>query len=60
MNFRYYVVEKVAGNGDGWRVRYYVDDEEVGHGNFQRPEQADEAGADFMFRGLPCSGTVGR
>lgn len=48
---RSYRVFSVAGNGDGWRVVFYVDGEEVGSGQFQTPLQADEAGVDFMFGG---------
>lgn len=53
MEMRYYAVDQVAGNGDCWRVFFFIDDEEVGHGNFQTVEQADAAGVDFMFRGWP-------
>lgn len=49
---RAYKVDEVAGNGDGWRVVFYVDGEEVGGGQYQTAEQADEAGIEFMFSGL--------
>jgi hypothetical protein len=35
-----------------WRVDFYVGDERVGGGQFHTAEQADEAAANFMFRGV--------
>jgi hypothetical protein len=49
---RSYKVFKVAGNGDGWRVVFYIDQEEVGGGQFPTAEQSDDAGVDFMFGGM--------
>ena len=34
-----------------WRVIFMVDGEEVGGGQYQRAEHADDAGVDFMFSG---------
>ncbi len=47
-----YSVDVVAGNGDGWRVVFYIDGENVGGGQYPTAEQADDAGIEFMFSAL--------
>lgn len=51
-NMRSYQVEKVAGNGDTWRVTFWIDGENVGGGQYPTAELADEAGVEFMFGGV--------
>lgn len=46
---RAYKVEAIAGDGDGWRVRFFVDGEDVGGGVYPSADDADDAGIDFMF-----------
>lgn len=50
-DFRSFAVSHVSGNGDGWRVDFYVNGEHCGHGQYQTSEQADDAGVEFMFGG---------
>lgn len=48
---RGYSVDLEAGNGDGWKVVFFVDGEVVGGGQYPTAELADSAGVDFMFGG---------
>lgn len=48
---RSYKVDFEQGAGCPWRVVFFVDGEEVGRGQYQTAEQADDAGVDFMFSG---------
>lgn len=50
--YRYYAVMKVEGAETPWRVSFFVDADEVGHGRYQSWEQADDAGSSFMFSGF--------
>ena len=47
----YKVVEQV-GTSTPWRVKFMVDGVEVGGGQYQTAEQADDAGVSFMFNGV--------
>jgi len=49
--FKAYKVEKIEGVPAPWRVLFLVDGEEVGGGQYQTADQADDAGVDFMFSG---------
>jgi hypothetical protein len=46
-----YKIHFEQGAGAPWRVVFFVDGEQVGGGQFQTAEQADDAGVDFMFDG---------
>lgn len=50
--FKAYKVEFEQGAGAPWRVVFYVDGVEVGGGQFQTAEQADDAGINFAFEVL--------
>lgn len=46
-----YHVEKVEGTSTPWRVKFVVDGEETGGGQYRTAEEADEAGLRYMFAG---------
>jgi hypothetical protein len=46
-----YKVTHQPGTSCPWRVAFIVDGDEVGHGQYQTAEQADDAGVEFMFSG---------
>lgn len=48
---RGYSVDCVEGAQCPWRVVLVVDGVEVGRGQYQTHEQAEDAGTDFMFSG---------
>jgi hypothetical protein len=48
---RGYGIDRVEGAQCPWRVFFLVDGVEVGGGQYQTREAAEDAGADFMFSG---------
>lgn len=46
-----YQVEKVEGASAPWRVKFVVDGEDAGGGQYATAEEADEAGLRYMFSG---------
>lgn len=49
--FRSYKVVRIEGLICPWRVRFLVDGEDVGGGQYRTSEEADAAGVDYMFSG---------
>lgn len=49
--FKSYKVERVEGHICPWRVRFFVDGEDAGGGQYRTAEEADAAGVDYMFSG---------
>lgn len=50
-DFRAYKVERVEGHICPWRVRFFVNGEDAGGGEYRTAEDADAAGFDYMFSG---------
>lgn len=48
---RAFRVMQSPGTSCPWRVAFIVDGDEVGKGQYQTAEQADDAGVQFMFAG---------
>lgn len=48
---RSFKVTQEPGTSTPWRVQFFVDCIEVGGGQYQTAEQADDAGVSFMFSG---------
>lgn len=49
--FRSYEVTNEPGTSCPWRVKFLADGVEVGGGQYQTAEQADDAGVSYMFSG---------